>query len=297
MKIEASAVSMSSNRSYYSRFEQHSEELITTSEKAATLEFSDESKSLVEQMKDYKGEQKEKSKEQSEGNAKKNIAELVLSRKNKNQAVENTGVEAKSEKDIQLEVMRRILELLNAMRKGKSSSYAGVAGELKQLQRELKSSKTLQLSGNAQLSIGGGNVIDVSRNTGAVSRRETTWKKITVTSAFYTEAEHTAYRAGGFVKTADGRELNFNVDVEMSRAFCEKYESCMEESYTFVDPLVINLDSNVGSVSDQKFLFDLNADGEEEEISFAGVGSGFLVLDKNGDGKIGDGSELFGTQS
>ena len=46
-----------------------------------------------------------------------------------------------------------------------------------------------------------------------------------------------------------------------------------------------------------KFLFDLDADGKEEEVSFAGRGSGFLALDKNGDGKINDGSELFGTKS
>lgn len=36
---------------------------------------------------------------------------------------------------------------------------------------------------------------------------------------------------------------------------------------------------------------------KEENISFAGKGSGFLALDKNGDGKINDGSELFGTKS
>lgn len=63
------------------------------------------------------------------------------------------------------------------------------------------------------------------------------------------------------------------------------------------DPLMINLDANIGSVSDQKFFFDLDSDGKEEQISFAGKGSGFLALDKNGDGKINDGSELFGTSS
>ena len=30
---------------------------------------------------------------------------------------------------------------------------------------------------------------------------------------------------------------------------------------------------------------------ERKKISFAGKGSGFLALDKNGDGKINDGSE------
>ena len=46
-----------------------------------------------------------------------------------------------------------------------------------------------------------------------------------------------------------------------------------------------------------KTFFDLDADGKEEEMSFVGKGSGFLALDKNGDGTINDGSELFGTQS
>ena len=45
------------------------------------------------------------------------------------------------------------------------------------------------------------------------------------------------------------------------------------------------------------FRFDLDANGEEENISFAGEGSGFLALDANGNGVIDDGSELFGTKS
>ena len=47
----------------------------------------------------------------------------------------------------------------------------------------------------------------------------------------------------------------------------------------------------------QKFLFDINADGKEDNISCVNQGSGFLALDKNGDGKINDGNELFGTKS
>lgn len=295
MKIDSSAVTMSSNHSYYSHLEQHSEQLITTSEKAATLEFSDESKSLVEQMREYKKELAGKSKEDQE-NAKKNIAELILARKDKKQSVENSGTRVKSEKEIHLEAMRRILELLNAMRKGGTRSLGTLTstlGEVKQLSKDLNSSE-----GSEAPQIG------ISEKTGSFPEtsgasvpRRTTWKKITVTSAFYTEAEHTAYRTQGFAKTADGREINFNIDVEMSRAFCDKYESCMQESYVCVDPLVINLDSNIGSVSDQKFMFDLDSDGKEEEISFVEKGSGFLALDKNGDGKINDGSELFGTKS
>ena len=46
-----------------------------------------------------------------------------------------------------------------------------------------------------------------------------------------------------------------------------------------------------------KFYFDLNADGDCEYISKLGSGSGYLALDKNNDGIINNGSELFGTKS
>ena len=44
-------------------------------------------------------------------------------------------------------------------------------------------------------------------------------------------------------------------------------------------------------------MFDIDCDGTDDEISFAGEGSGFLALDRNGDGKVNDGNELFGTKS
>ena len=60
---------------------------------------------------------------------------------------------------------------------------------------------------------------------------------------------------------------------------------------------MINLDGNVTAVSDQTFFFDIDSDGKQDEISSLKEGSGFLALDLNGDGRIGDGSELFGTKS
>jgi hypothetical protein len=125
----------------------------------------------------------------------------------------------------------------------------------------------------------------------------TRFVKTTAVSSFVTELENTTFQAQGLVKTADGREISFGVNLEMSRAFCAKYNSLSQESVILTDPLIINLEENVASVSDQKFLFDLNSDGEEEEISFVDNGGGFLALDKNKDGKVNDGSELFGTKS
>jgi len=61
-----------------------------------------------------------------------------------------------------------------------------------------------------------------------------------------------------------------------------------------IDPLVLNFGGNVVTMSDIKHTFDLDLDGKDEEFSFVGRDSGFLAIDKNGDGKINDGSELFG---
>jgi hypothetical protein len=71
----------------------------------------------------------------------------------------------------------------------------------------------------------------------------------------------------------------------------------MQYEQVLTDPLVINLDSNPVSVSDQTFYFDIDCDGVLDEISTLSSGNGFLALDKNGDGIINDGSELFGTRS
>lgn len=121
------------------------------------------------------------------------------------------------------------------------------------------------------------------------------------TEEYYGEKETTAFSTKGTVVTADGREISFGVDLAMSRSFEEYYSSKVDfapkQEASLVDPLVINLDTNIATVSDQKFYFDLDADGTMDEISKLNSGSGFLAMDKNEDGKINDGQELFGTAS
>ncbi len=114
---------------------------------------------------------------------------------------------------------------------------------------------------------------------------------------YYSESEETVFSAAGKVVTADGREITFNVGLQMSRSFEEYYSERYEVLQSMCDPLVINLDTNIAGVSDQKFLFDIDADGVLDNISSLNAGSGYLALDLNGDGVINDGSELFGTKS
>ncbi len=115
---------------------------------------------------------------------------------------------------------------------------------------------------------------------------------------YFEEAESTAFSTVGKVRTSDGREISFNVNVGMSREFQEYYkEDLKAASFDMCDPLIINLDTDVAQLQDQTFYFDIDGDGALDEVSQLGAGSGYLALDKNGDGVINDGKELFGTAS
>ncbi|MDK2807560.1 MAG: hypothetical protein PWP24_293 [Clostridiales bacterium] len=112
------------------------------------------------------------------------------------------------------------------------------------------------------------------------------------------EQETTSFYSSGKVVTADGKKISFDVSATMSRSF-HQYSS-LEINYAraaCVDPLVVNLDTNSASVREQKFLFDIDCDGTRDNISMLSNQSGFLALDKNGDGIINDGSELFGAKT
>lgn len=111
------------------------------------------------------------------------------------------------------------------------------------------------------------------------------------------ESEKTSMQAAGVVRTADGREIRFAMDVSMSRQFMSRLDVSLRAGDAPVDPLVINLSGPVGTLTEQKYSFDIDADGTADQISFASPGSGFLALDRNEDGRINDGGELFGPQS
>lgn len=111
------------------------------------------------------------------------------------------------------------------------------------------------------------------------------------------EAEKMSFQAAGVVKTADGREINFAVDMKMSRQFYSETNVNIRAGDALTDPLAINYAAANASLTQEKYAFDVDADGDQEQISFVGQGSGFLALDKNSDGKVNDGSELFGPES
>jgi hypothetical protein len=108
------------------------------------------------------------------------------------------------------------------------------------------------------------------------------------------EQEQTTFSAAGVVKTADGREINFSMDLSLSRQFMSREDISIRAGAAAIDPLVINFDGAAASLTQTKYAFDLDSDGSAEQVSFVRPGSGFLALDKNGDGTINNGGELFG---
>jgi hypothetical protein len=113
---------------------------------------------------------------------------------------------------------------------------------------------------------------------------------------YYQETERTQVQAKGVFATADGREVSFDFQVSMSRTFMSAF-NLQIQSGSRIDPLVVNYPGTAAQVSQDSFEFDLDMDGQLEKMAFPEQGSGFLALDKDGNGEINDGSELFGPQS
>ncbi|MCR4650977.1 MAG: hypothetical protein K5662_04410 [Lachnospiraceae bacterium] len=115
-----------------------------------------------------------------------------------------------------------------------------------------------------------------------------------VTTSIY---ESTSFKASGNVATADGRTIDFELTLELTSSFESYYREEGMKIVDMIDPLVICYEGTPPTLTDVKFVFDLDADGTPDDISLPGTGSGLLSLDLNGDGIINDGSELFGTRS
>jgi len=115
----------------------------------------------------------------------------------------------------------------------------------------------------------------------------------------YSEVEQTTFSASGSVTTADGREIKFDLQLSMARQYHEESDISLRlgDAARKVDPLVLNFAGTAAQLTDQRFAFDLNADGSTENINFLAPGSGFLAFDRNGDGQINNGRELFGPTS
>lgn len=295
MKITNSSIAMGST--HYETAFSYKESMTIEAAKSknvagAILSLSAEAtgKSLKESMVEYKKQQEEEAKQKKQENEARSLQRMAEQMKTQKSG---SQFEMSDEYDMKIKMLRQLLAAIRGEKvpedfKMKQQEKGGVL-DLRSAEFRKLEGVSIDLKAKSSVSLG---TIQIGTNPSG-----TTWQKITATSGFASESESTTFASKGMVQTADGRSIDFNVEVSMSRAFMSQIDTLEVKDYIKTDPLMINLDTNIGSVSDQKFFFDLDSDGKEEQISFAGKGSGFLALDKNGDGKINDGSELFGTSS
>lgn len=109
--------------------------------------------------------------------------------------------------------------------------------------------------------------------------------------------ESTQVSMNGRVTTADGEQIDIGIDVSLSRTLVQRQEFHLQAGDALQDPLVLNFDGGSAELTQRQFAFDLDVDGREDQIAFVRPGSGFLVLDRNQDGQVNNGSELFGPQT
>lgn len=114
----------------------------------------------------------------------------------------------------------------------------------------------------------------------------------------YAESEFMSFSVKGVVNTADGKQIAVEVQLNMSRQFVMRHNLSLQfGDAKIVDPLVLSYDGPAADFTDTTFRFDLDSDGASEEMPSLAAGSGFLTIDRNGDGVVNNGSELFGPSS
>jgi len=115
---------------------------------------------------------------------------------------------------------------------------------------------------------------------------------------FYSESESRNFASTGTIALENGETIDFTLSLRQSQSRTYEYSELVQiQERPLTDPLVINFGSATARLTDTLFEFDLNGDGETGQFASLGSGSGYLVLDRNGNGKVEDGSELFGPQS
>lgn len=107
------------------------------------------------------------------------------------------------------------------------------------------------------------------------------------------EKETYSFNSSGKVTTEDGRQIEIEYNMSMSH---EAY-SKTNVQYETIDPLTFSFDGTGIKASKFKIEIDLDVDGQKESITAPGENAGFLALDKNDNGEIDDGSELFGAKT
>lgn len=111
--------------------------------------------------------------------------------------------------------------------------------------------------------------------------------------SLYEEYQEVKFSAEGLIKTSDGQEISFKIDLSMSRYYSEETSMSVRSGDAVrEEPLVLNFDGPAAQLSDRHFDFDLFGKGKKDSLPLLQGNRGFLAFDRSGSGKI-DGNAAF----
>ena len=211
MKITGSTVAMASSHSYHSFTFVES---MTMQARAsadlpgAILELPQdgESKSYLNDMKEYEKEQKVELKKRQEENAQKSMQQLLQNTQKAEKTSEGSD-DISDQYKLKLELIKRMFELL---KRSQGISEKDIQKMDKEGVLDLRSS-SFRSSFSAGLSVSTGITVSVADGKGgnvASQGSGSLWTRVTPTSGFYEESESTSFATTGMVQTADGRNIS-----------------------------------------------------------------------------------------
>jgi hypothetical protein len=139
--------------------------------------------------------------------------------------------------------------------------------------------------------------VESNQPTNTLPMPITTRTAILTSGTVFSQEESLLFSVQGSVQTADGRDIDFSLGLSMERQTVAAEMTSLNVSPLFIDPLLLQFDVDAALLVDSTFLFDLDGNGTREALACPGSGCGFLAFDRNRDGCINSGLELFGPQS
>ncbi len=103
-------------------------------------------------------------------------------------------------------------------------------------------------------------------------------------------------KANPWIKNPDYIQVGWKIKIP---GYAEKVRRNLREGTRRIDPLVIDLDGDGIELTDIKestAMFDLTGSGFANKVGWVSPDDGFLVWDRNGNGRIDDISEMFGNE-
>jgi hypothetical protein len=111
------------------------------------------------------------------------------------------------------------------------------------------------------------------------------------------ESESLNFEASALVNTADGKTIEVSLSLNYSSSFSQTESFSLKAGQALKDPLVLNFSGSSIELSSNRFEFDLDMDGELDQVPLLQSNSAYLAIDNNHDGLINNGMELFGAIS